>query len=394
MLIRVLALTAATAAVGTQTFVFAGLLIELAAELGVTTATGGYLATVFALAYALTAPFVALRTGHLERRRLLWLALLAVALINLAAAYASTFTELLALRVLAGLAATLIIPVVPSTVALLFPPERRAQVLAMVMGGMVLAFLFGMPLGSLVGNVFGWRSTFLVATVLCAVAAIAVRLALPPVASPDSTGWHLLRLGWQPQVRRLLIMTLAGFSATFCVVPYIAPVVERVIGDTHNVALAQMLVGVGALCGVIIASRLGQLSNPGRVLMRIFLAIGATQLLYSTSMIWLPGQGLVSWLGLGVAICLGATALFTLSPLIQAQLVEVAPQGRQVVMALNGSMMFLGQGAGAAIGAQVTHSLSLQMLGVAGACIAAIGWICARHLHSATSAVAHNEVHQ
>lgn len=383
MLIRIAALTAATAAVGTQTFVFAGLLIELAAELGVPTATGGYLATAFALAYAIAAPFIALRTGHLERRRLLWLALLTVALINLIAAWASSFAELLGLRVLAGLAATLIIPVVPSTVALLFPPERRAQVLAMVMGGMVLAFLFGMPLGSLVGGLFGWRSTFLLAAALCLVAAVGVRLALPTVASPDATGLHLLRLGWQPPVRRLLLMTLAAFAATFCVVPYIAPVVDRVIGDTQRVALAQMLVGVGALCGVMIASRLGQIANPGRVLMRIFLCIGATQLLYSASMIWLPAQGVFSWLALGLAISLGATGLFTLSPLIQAQLVEAAPQGRQVVMALNGSMMFLGQGAGAAIGAQVTDALSLHMLGVAGACVAAIGWLCARHLHGA-----------
>lgn len=388
MLIRIAALTAATAAVGTQTFVFAGLLIELAAELNVSTATGGYLATAFALTYALTAPFIALRTGQVERRQLLWLALLAVALINLVAAWASSFSELLALRILAGLAATLVIPVVPSTVALLFPPERRAQVLAMVMGGMVLAFLFGMPLGSLVGGLFGWRSTFLVATLLCLVAAAGVRLALPRVASPDSTGWSLLRLGWQAPVRRLLIMTLTGFGATFCVVPYIAPVVQRVIGHTETVALAQMLVGVGALCGVVIASRLGQLRNPGRVLMRIFITIGATQLLYSASMVWLPQQGLASWLGLGMAISLGAAALFTLSPLIQAQLVEAAPQGRQVVMALNGSMMFLGQGIGAAIGAQITQVMSLQMLGVAGACVATLGWFCARHLHAATPVLA------
>ncbi len=385
MLIRILALTAATAAVGTQTFVFAGLLMELTAELGVSTATGGYLATAFALAYAFTAPFIALRTGHLERRRLLWLALLLVGTINLVAAWASSFTELLGLRVLAGLAATLVIPVVPSTVALLFPPERRAQVLAMVMGGMVLAFMFGMPLGSLVGSVFGWRSTFLVAATLCVAAALGVRLALPKVASPDSTGWALLRLGWQPQVRRLLTMTFVGFGATFCVVPYIAPVVQQVIGNTHKVALAQMLVGVGALCGVSIASRLGQLRNPGQLLMRIFLCIGATQLLYSASMVWLPAQGLVSWLALGAAISLGAAGLFTLSPLIQAQLVEAAPHGRQVVLALNGSMMFLGQGAGAAMGAQVNQSMSLEILGVAGAGVAALGWLCARHVRASTT---------
>lgn len=374
----VLALTASTAAVGTQTFVFAGLLIELAAELHVSVPSAGYLAVAFALSYALTAPFIALRTGGWERRRVLWVALGTLALINLLASMASSFGELIGLRILAGLAATLVIPVVPATVAVLFPPEARQKVLAMVMGGMVLAFLFGMPLGSVVGGIFGWRATFVLAALLCLGAALAVRFSLPTVISPDSTGWGLLRMGWQPPVRRLLAMTLAAFVATFCVVPYMAPVVNTVIGNTDRVALAQMLVGVGALLGVVIAGRLGPDHQPGRLLRLVFITLGLTQLLYFASMLWLPGLGLLSWLSLGTAIALGATALFTLSPLVQAQLVEAAPQARQVTLALNGSMMFLGQGTGAALGALVAQRFSLPMIGLAGALVASVGWVCAR----------------
>lgn len=374
----VLALTASTAAVGTQTFVFAGLLIELAADLRISVPTAGYLAVAFALAYALTAPLIALRTGGWERRRVLWMALGTLAMINLLASMASSFGELIGLRILAGLAATLVIPVVPATVAVLFPPEARQKILAMVMGGMVLAFLFGMPLGSLVGGVFGWRATFILAALLCLGAALAVRFSLPTVVSQDDTGWSLLRQGWQPPVRRLLTMTLTAFVATFCVVPYIAPVVNTVIGSTEKVALSQMLVGVGALLGVVIAGRLGSGHQPGRILSLVFVTVGLTQLLYFASMFWLPGLGLLSWLSLGTAIVLGATALFTLSPLVQAQLVEAAPQARQVSLALNGSMMFLGQGAGAALGALVSQQLSLPMIGLAGALVAVVGWVCAR----------------
>lgn len=374
----VLALTASTAAVGTQTFVFAGLLIELAADLHISVPTAGYLAVAFALAYALTAPLIALRTGGWERRRVLWMALGTLALINLLASMAGSFGELIGLRILAGLAATLVIPVVPATVAVLFPPEARQKVLAMVMGGMVLAFLFGMPLGSLVGGVFGWRATFILAALLCLGAALAVRFSLPTVVSQDDTGWSLLRQGWQPPVRRLLTMTLTAFAATFCVVPYIAPVVNTVVGNTDKVALSQMLVGVGALLGVVIAGRLGSGRQPGRILSLVFVTVGLTQLLYFASMFWLPGQGLLSWLSLGTAIVLGATALFTLSPLVQAQLVEAAPQARQVTLALNGSMMFLGQGGGAALGALVSQQLSLPMIGLAGALVAVVGWVCAR----------------
>ncbi|MFN3579221.1 MAG: MFS transporter [Pseudomonas sp.] len=377
----IIALSTATCAVGTQTFVFAGLLIELAADMNISVPVAGYLAVAYAITYALTAPFIALKTGRLERRRLLWIALLVLGLINLLAALASSFNELIGLRILAGLAATLIMPVVPPIIAALLPVEKRGPALAMVTGGMVLAFLLGMPLGSLVGQMFDWRATFVLAALICLGSALTVRLVLPQVHSDDGAGWHLLLQGWEPSVRRLLLMTLAAFSATFCVIPYIAPVMKLIIGSTDKVAFSQMLVGVGALIGIVIAGRIGTPRRPALVLTSIFVVIGVTQLLYSLSMLLIPGNGLISWLGLGSAILFGAAALFALTPLVQAQLLEAAPHARQVAVALNGSVMFLGQGAGAALGAWISQSLSLSLLGVAGVGVAIMGGLCAWHLH-------------
>lgn len=377
----ILALSTATCAVGTQTFVFAGLLIELAADMNISVPVAGYLAVAYAITYALTAPFIALKTGRLERRRLLWVALLVLGLINMLAALASSFNELIGLRILAGLAATLIMPVVPPIIAALLPVEKRGPALAMVTGGMVLAFLLGMPLGSLVGQMFDWRATFILAALICIGSALTVRLVLPQVRSDDGAGWHLLLQGWEPSVRRLLLMTLAAFSATFCVIPYIAPVMKLIIGSTDKVALTQMLVGVGALIGIVIAGRIGTPRRPAHVLTGIFVVIGLTQLLYTLSMLILPGHGLISWLGLGSAVLFGAAALFALTPLVQAQLLEAAPHARQVAVALNGSVMFLGQGAGAAMGAWISQSLSLSLLGLSGLVVAIMGGLCAWHLH-------------
>lgn len=371
------ALALATCAVGTQTFVFAGLLIELAADLSISVATAGYLAVAYAITYALTAPLIALKTGRLERRRMLWLALLGLSLINLLAALAGSFSELIGLRILAGLAATLVMPVVPPIIAALLPVEKRGQALAMVTGGMVLAFLLGMPLGSLIGQWFDWRATFLLAAALCLAAALTNRLSLPVVQSEDGAGWHLLAHGWQPDIRRLLLMSLAAFSATFCVIPYIAPVMQNIVGSTEQVAFSQMLVGVGALVGITIAARLGNASSPNRLLVRIFMIIALTQALYSVAMLVFPEQGLVSWLSLGAAVLFGAAALFALTPLVQAQLLEAAPGARQVTVALNGSVMFLGQGLGAALGAWVSQLLSLQLLGLTGMLVALLGALCA-----------------
>ena len=118
----------------------------------------------------------------------------------------------------------------------------------------------------------------------------------------------------------------------------------------------------------------------------VFVMIALTQLLYLGSMLWLTELGLVSWLGLGSAILLGSTALFTMSPLVQAQLIDAAPKARQVVLALNGSMMFLGQGAGAALGAKVAQTFSLPMIGMAGMLVALVGLASAHRLHRATAA--------
>ncbi|MCL5042196.1 MAG: MFS transporter [Gammaproteobacteria bacterium] len=382
-----LALTTATCAVGTQTFVFAGLLIELAADLGVSVAVAGYLAVAYAITYAMTAPLIALKTGRWERRRLLWMAMLGLAVINLLAALANTFSELIVLRIAAGLAATLIMPVVPAVIGSLLPVEKRGPALAMVTGGMVIAFLFGMPLGSLVGAAFDWRATFLLAAGICLFSAIAIRSTLPTIRSEDDVGWHLLKQGWQPEIRRLLLMTATAFCATFSVIPYIAPVMELIIGNTRQVALIQMLVGVGALLGIMVAGKLGNPSHPRQVLITIFAVLALTQLLYTLAMLVAPQQGAISWLLLGGAVMLSSAALFALTPLIQAQLLEAAPHARQVAIALNGSMMFLGQGMGAALGAWVTQSLSLSMIALAGLAVATLGGFCAWHLHDRAPAV-------
>lgn len=381
-----LALTTATCAVGTQTFVFAGLLIELAADLGISVAVAGYLAVAYAITYALTAPLIALKTGRWERRRLLWMAMLTLAAINLLAALASNFSDLIVLRIAAGLAATLIMPVVPAVIGSLLPVEKRGPALAMVTGGMVVAFLFGMPLGSLVGAAFDWRATFLLAAGICLFSAIAIRSSLPIIRSEDDIGWHLLRQGWQADIRRLLLMTAAAFCATFCVIPYIAPVMELIVGNTRQVALIQMLVGVGALLGIVVAGKVGNPSHPRQILIRIFAVLALTQMLYTLAMLVLPQQGAISWVLLGAAVLLSSAALFALTPLIQAQLLEAAPHARQVAIALNGSMMFLGQGSGAALGAWITQSLSLSFIALAGLTVATLGGFSAWHLHDRTPA--------
>ena len=162
-------LAAATFATGTQTYVFSGLLADLAQDLGVSIGAAGQLATAFAITFAIAAPIMGGLLSNMERRRILVLALATVALLNTAAALAAGYGSLLGLRILAGLAATCINPIAAAAAVALVPASQRGRALAIVTAGMTVAFMMGIPLGSAIGGLFGWRATFLFAASLAAI---------------------------------------------------------------------------------------------------------------------------------------------------------------------------------------------------------------------------------
>ena len=181
---RVGVLAFGTFVLGTDGYVIAGILPRVAAGMSVSVATAGQLVTVFALAYSLGSPLVAVATGRWARRRLLLAALGVFAGANMAAAVAPNVTVLALARVLAALGAAGYTPVAAVAAASLVAPQRRGRALAVVTTGMTMAILAGVPVGALVVGIFGWRATFALITVLAVLAGAALLLwlpALPPV---------------------------------------------------------------------------------------------------------------------------------------------------------------------------------------------------------------------
>ncbi|MBY0332486.1 MAG: MFS transporter [Acetobacteraceae bacterium] len=365
-------LAAASFATGTQTYVFAGLLGEMASELGVGIGAAGQLATAYAVTFALAAPLLGGLLAARERRGVLLAALLAVAGLNLAAALAMGFAALLGLRIAVGVAAAAVTPIASAAAIALVPPAQRGRALAMVSSGMVVAFILGIPLGSAIGGLFGWRATFLFAAVLALGAALLVRLALPVVQpGPRSPGALADALG-SPSVRACLLITLLGFTATFTVVAYIGPVVTALTGATGaGVGAFQACIGVGALIGVPLGGVLADRGLGRPALAGAFAAMVATLAAY-TLLLGGVAAGVAPAL-LGLVILVGAAALFLVMPIIQARLVEAVPAAAPLLLGLNGSMVFLGQGAGALIGGLVTDHAGTPAIGLVGAAIAVIG---------------------
>ena len=359
-------LTAAPFAFATSTFVHAGLLEPMAGELGVSLAAAGQLQTAFAAASAIGGPVLAGLTAGLDRKRLLIGLLLVLAVTNALAALASGFGPLVAARLAGGGLGALILPVASMLAVSGVRPEQRPAAIT-------LAFLIGVPLGSLVGAEFGWRAAFGFAGAVAVAAAVGVALladgGVGGAAAPKGAfRAALTEPGW-----RLMSLTLLSFTAIFAAIAYVGPIVTRLTGATGGaVGGFQALIGVGSLVGLVLGARLA--TRPlAAVTAGLFVVIALAQALLGLGVALRPGPtaGLLITV---VGIAVGAAALFALMPIVQSRLAATAGSAATVAFALNGSMVFAGQALGAALGGWVIAlGGGLAGAGLAGAAVAVAG---------------------
>jgi len=245
--------------------------------------------------------------------------------------------------------------------------------MAVVLAGLTLAFVLGIPLGSIIGAIGGWRSTFLFAGALALVAAVVVYIVLPPVAGAVSAALRRLSIGLRPDLLATLMVTMIGFSATFTVIAYIGPVAARIAGiEGIGVGGLQALIGVGSIIGIVIGARYADRPEAMQMVTASFVTSAVALSAYSW-LTWAGANHPVTLPLLIVAMVTGAAALFARTPAIQARLVRLDPQSTNVLLALNGSMVFAGQGMGAAIGALTEHQFGVSALGFVAAVLAMIG---------------------
>lgn len=344
---RVLVLTMCTFAFGSAAFIFAGLLEEMARDLGVSTAVAGQLQTAYVLSSALLGPVAVWALGRVDRRLVIIAGLALSIALHVACSLAPNFEMLLVFRALAGLAGAIPGPAASVAAAALVPIERRGSALAMVSGGMTLAFVVGIPIGSVVGAIFDWRATFLVAAGLSAIALIGVIAFLPRVPAPSKrVGGRIEVAGIWP----LFLTSFLTFAANMTLNLYIAPIVRVGTGVTGaGVAAFQMMIGVGAAAGLWLGGRAAD-RNAGKawVLQAIAVQAAAMSLHWAATHHLLP-HGLASKAVVALAIFLAATAIFSISPVTQSRLIQLT-DGAPVALALNGSVFSMGQALGATLG--------------------------------------------
>ncbi|PSK98819.1 putative MFS family arabinose efflux permease [Murinocardiopsis flavida] len=345
-----LCLLLAAFAVGTDDFVVAGVLPEVATGLRVSEAAAGQLVTVFSITYAVAAPVLAVATARLPRRRLFVGAMLVFALANVGAALAPTYAVLMAFRVVAALAAAAITPAAFAIAAALAPRERMGRAIGTVAAGLTLALALGVPVGTWLGAAFGWRSTFAFVVVL----AVAV-LAATPVFLPDLPGAAEigLRRRFRALTRPAILLgvsgTVLGATGGLMTYTYIAPIVRDLTGaGTAQLAALIAVVGVAGAIGTDLGGRATDRWGADRALLvTIAGQVAATGVLAA---IGFAGDGASPLPLVAAVFAVWGLAGWAFNPPMNTRMLELAgPAGTEVV-ALNTSGLYVGIALGGALG--------------------------------------------
>jgi len=358
---RLLVLTLGMFAVGTDSFVVAGILPQLSHTFEVSIEAAGQMTTIYAITYAVLAPTIGALAAGVRRKSLLFWSLALFVVANLATALSPTFAIAMATRVLAGVSAAMFAPTATGVAAMLVPPERRGFALAVVAAGLSGSTALGTPIGAVIGNLGDWRWTMVFVAGLAALAWIGTKALLPEVPKPPKfTLTQRLKPVADARIGFTLLTTLLTMSGIFAAYTYFTVVFDRAIGG-DGIVLGGLLVlwGLAGTVTNFLSGRLIDAIGSRKVLLLLLSvqAIDTALLPWTGAQLWTAAIAIAIW---------GGSAWGYLVPQ-QHRLVSVAPQAGPVVLGLNNSCSYLGVSIGGVVGAFGIQFIGPHYLGLIGA---------------------------
>ena len=353
------ALTLSAFAIGTTEFVIVGLIPTIASSLGVSVPSAGLLVSLYALGVAVAAPVLTALTARVPRKALL-LGLMALFTVgNLVAWIAPGYEALMAARVLTGLAHGVFFSIGSTIATSLVPKEKAASAIAIMFTGLTVALVTGVPLGTWIGQMWGWQSTFLAVSLLGVVAFIGSWMLVPHDIAGSKPASLLTQAAVLKKPRLLLVyaITALGYGGSFIAFTYLAPILQEITGfSASTVSLVMLVYGVSVAFGNIWGGKLADKKGPIRALQIVFalLALVLFVLTFTASNPWLAVLTVLAW---------GAFA-FGNVPGLQVYVVQQAerhaPQAVDVASGLNIAAFNVGIALGAWGGGLIVSHLGLM----------------------------------
>ncbi|PKF70063.1 MFS sugar transporter [Pseudomonas fluvialis] len=358
MPIALLALTLSAFAIGTTEFVIVGLIPTVATDLGVDIPAAGLLVSLYALGVAVGAPLLTALTGKVPRKALLLGLMLLFTAGNLLAWQAPGYESLIIARIVTGVAHGVFFSIGSTIATSLVPKEKAASAIAIMFTGLTVALVTGVPLGTFIGQHFGWRETFLAVSALGVIAFIGSLLFVPRKIQHTPPASLLTQLAVLKQPRLLLVyaMTALGYGGTFTAFTFLAPILQDISGFSAGaVSLVLLVYGLSVAVGNIWGGKLADQRGPIGALKLIFTLLAGVLLLLSFT-------ASNSWLALGTVLLWGAVA-FGNVPGLQLYVVRQAehfsPQAVDVASGLNIAAFNLGIAGGAWLGGHIVADIGL-----------------------------------
>lgn len=368
--LRVVTLAVAAFIFNTTEFVPVGLLSDIARSFDMPSAQAGIMLTIYAWVVGLMSlPFMLL-TSNIERRKLLIALFVVFIASHMLSFMAWNFEILVASRVGIAFAHAIFWSITASLAIRLAPAGKRAQALSLIATGTALASVLGIPVGRLVGQYFGWRTTFFAIGIGALITLVCLARLLPTLPSEHSGSLKSLpALFRRPALISIYILTVVVVTAHFTAYSYIEPFVQTVAGLSENFATILLLVlGFTGIIGSVIFGKLGN--------QHASLLIGAAiALLVCCLLLLLPASGNTATL---TALCaFWGIAIMLIAQGMQVKVLALAPDATDVAMALFSGIFNIGIGAGALLGNVVSMNASMASVGYVGAIPAAAALIWA-----------------
>ena len=368
MPLALFALTKSAFAIGTTEFVIVGLVPTIAEQLAISLPSAGMLVSIYALGVAIGAPVLTALTGSLPRKQLLVALMVLFTAGNLLAWQAPGYMTLIVARLLTGLAHGVFFSIGSTIATSLVPKEKAASAIAIMFGGLTVALVTGVPLGTFIGQHFGWRETFLAVSMLGVIALISSQL-LIPANIPGRAAASIrdqVRVLTHPRLLLIYAVTALGYGGVFTAFTFLAPMMQDLAGFSPT-AVSWILLGygvsvaIGNIWGGKLADKHGAVPALKFIFAALFVLLMLFQLTASTQY-----AALVTILVMGIFA-------FGNVPGLQVYVVQKAeqftPNAVDVASGLNIAAFNVGIALGSVIGGQTVEHYGLAQTPWIGALI-------------------------
>lgn len=352
-----MALAISAFGIGTTEFVPVGLLSSLADDLNISITLAGLLISGYAIGVAVGAPVITALTNKMGRKNLLMLLMIIFIVGNSVAAMSTSFSLLLIARFVTAFSHGVFFSIGSTIAADLVPENKRASAIALMFTGLTVATVTGVPLGTFIGQIFGWRSTFWAVAVLGVIGIIASAILIPknlkqapPLKFSDN--FKILTNG--PLLLAFAITAL-GYGGTFVAYTYLAPMLENVTGFApSSVSIILLVYGVAVAIGNTVGGKAAN-KNPLKALFWMFVIQSIVLFILSlTAPFKIVGVITIFFLGLFAFMNVAGLQIYVV------QLAEKhVPSAVNIASALNIAAFNVGIAIGAFIGGVVADSIGL-----------------------------------